>query len=207
MRPPFWVESPINVLNFGILPTTWEATLGQEISHCGSGICLGNCMFAPSTHTCFLLSPPNVIAVQHAHLCGNIPSNIYTVTQPHLDRPQFIIYFSMSPPSVKTNKVFFSSSVCTTICSTVVFSYTTSPAMISEFINTRENACPLCNSIIKTTALWLLSLIGIRGNTYSWWYQHFHNIRIQMNWDNKWYVLLLFLLRLLLMHWYRYYTN
>ena len=46
---PFWMQSLLNMLNFGILPTTWEATLGQEISHCGSGIFLCNCMFTPST--------------------------------------------------------------------------------------------------------------------------------------------------------------
>ena len=50
MRPSlFWVESPLNMLNFGILPTSWEATLEQEILHCGYGICLCNCMFGYSS--------------------------------------------------------------------------------------------------------------------------------------------------------------
>ena len=47
----FWVESPLNVLDFGIFPTTCEATLGQEILCCGSDISLGNCMLAPSNDT------------------------------------------------------------------------------------------------------------------------------------------------------------
>ena len=47
----FWVEFPLNVMNFGVLPTTWEATLGLEILWCGFGFWLGNCAFVSSTDT------------------------------------------------------------------------------------------------------------------------------------------------------------
>ena len=82
---PFLVETPLNVLNFSILPTTSKATLGQVLLHHGSGICLGNCIFATYTDTISSL-PPYVIQ------CGNITSNIYTVTQPHLSGSQCITY-------------------------------------------------------------------------------------------------------------------
>ena len=55
---PFWVESPPNVLSFSILLTNWEITLGQEIVHCGSDICLGDCMSVPSTNTISSLPTP-----------------------------------------------------------------------------------------------------------------------------------------------------
>ena len=56
---PFWVESSLNVLNFGILPTACEATLREEIMHCGSDVGQGNYIFAPSlTH--LPLSPPDI---------------------------------------------------------------------------------------------------------------------------------------------------
>ena len=48
---PFWVGSPLNVVIFGILPTTCKATLRQEISCCGSNISRGNCVLVPSTNT------------------------------------------------------------------------------------------------------------------------------------------------------------
>ena len=35
--------------------------------------------------------------------------------------------------------------------------------MMSEFMNDGDDACPLSDSIVKITALWLLSLIRIRG--------------------------------------------
>ena len=34
---------------------------------------------------------------------------------------------------------------------------------MSVFVNARDNASPLSNAIVKIKALWLLSLIGIRG--------------------------------------------
>ena len=126
---PFWVESPLNVLNFGILPTIWEVTLWQEILHYGSGIGLGNCVFVPSTNTL-------------SHTC-NVLYNL-----------------SISWPSPKTNKVFLLSSLCTTIGSMVVYSYI-NPAMMSGFVNAEDNACPISNSITKTTVLLLLSPNGM----------------------------------------------
>ena len=88
---PFWVESPLNMLNFVILPTNWEATQGQEILCCGPGICLYKCVFFLLL-TWFLLSPPNIINPPLTP-CGNITSNIYTVTQPYLHWLQCITYF------------------------------------------------------------------------------------------------------------------
>ena len=67
---PFWVESPLNVLNFDILPTTCEATLGQEILCCGSGICLDNCMLAPSTDT--LSSLPTQCNCSPTIICSGV---------------------------------------------------------------------------------------------------------------------------------------
>ena len=64
----FWMVSLLNVLNFGILPTTWEATLGQEILHCGSGICLCNCMFVPSTNVLSLTTQHNQSPSSPAHV-------------------------------------------------------------------------------------------------------------------------------------------
>ena len=88
---------------------------------------------------------------------------IFTLQPNHISMDCNVLHlFSKSPPSMKTNKVFFSSCFCTTIGSMVIYSYC-SPVMISEFINTRDNACSLANSIIKTMALWLLSIFRIRG--------------------------------------------
>ena len=83
----FWVESPLNVLSFGILPTTCEATLEQEILCCGSDIGLGNYMLMPSTDT--LSSLPTC----HNHSPSIICSGVATlhlvctlcVTQPYFD--------------------------------------------------------------------------------------------------------------------------
>ena len=44
---PFWVGSLLKALNYGILPTTCEVTLGQEFSHCGTDIGLDNCTLTP----------------------------------------------------------------------------------------------------------------------------------------------------------------
>ena len=63
---------------------------------------------------------------------------------------------------MKTNKVFFSTHFSNTFGSMVVCSYT-SAVMISEFVNTMDNTCPLSNFIINTRAYLLLFLIRIRG--------------------------------------------
>ena len=158
---PFWVESPLNMVTFGILPTNWEATLGQKISHCCSWIGLCNCMFVPSLT--FLLSPSGII-VHPSTSAWVLQWHIQylTVTQLHLNGSQFITYFPLSSLSRKTYKAFFSSSFCITMGSKVVHSLT-SPTMISVFVNAGDNAWPLSNSVVKINALWLLSLIGIRG--------------------------------------------
>ena len=68
---------------------------GQKISHCGSCICLGNCMLVPSTDM-ILLSPPNIIDPspnQNLFGCSNITSSICTATQPHCNGLQCITYF------------------------------------------------------------------------------------------------------------------
>ena len=161
--PPFWEESPLNVLNFGILPTTWEATLGQKISHCGSSIGLGNCMFVPSTNTFSSLSTqcnwsPIIICSGDATL-----HPVFTLQPHHISLDCSVLHnFPISSPFQKTNKVFLPSSLCTTIGSSVVSSYT-NPAMMSWFINAGDNAFPLSNSTVKTTAVLLLSQIRISG--------------------------------------------
>ena len=54
------MESPLNIQIFVFLLTTWKATLGQEISCNGSGICqVTVCLYLQPT--CLLLSPPDVI--------------------------------------------------------------------------------------------------------------------------------------------------
>ena len=70
---PFWVEFPLNVLDFGILPTTCEATLEQKILCCVSNIGLGNCMLAPSTDTLSSLS------AQYNHSPAIICSGVATL--------------------------------------------------------------------------------------------------------------------------------
>ena len=45
----FWVESLLNMLNFDVFPTAWEASMEQAISCGGSESCLCNCMFTLST--------------------------------------------------------------------------------------------------------------------------------------------------------------
>ena len=70
---PIWVESPLNVLNFGILPTTCEATLGQDIFYTGSGSGLGNCVLVPSTNT--LTSLPT----WHNHVLAIISLGVATL--------------------------------------------------------------------------------------------------------------------------------
>ena len=83
---PFWVEPPLNVLHFGILPATCVATLGQEILHCGSGISLGNCILVPSTDTLSSLHTlMESFSYHHLLRCGNITSSVYTATQPYFN--------------------------------------------------------------------------------------------------------------------------
>ena len=160
---PYWEASPLNVLNFGILPTTWEATVGQEISHCGSGICLGNCVFAPSTN--MLSSLPTQCNQSPIVTCLGVATShpIFTLQSNHILMDCNVLQnFSMSSPSTNSNKVFFLSRFCTTIWSKVICSYSCQ-VMISEFVNVCYNACPFSSSIMKIMALKLLSIIGIRG--------------------------------------------
>ena len=194
--PPSGVDSPLNVLNFGILPTTWEATLGQEISHCGSGIDLGDFVFVPSTNTPSSLSTqcnqsPNVICSGVATLHA-----VFTLWPNHISMDHKVLHnFLISSPSIKTNKVFFSSSLCTTIGSMVVCSYT-NQVMMSGFINAGDNACPLSNSYHKTAALLLLSPIRIRGTLSVNDINILTTLEFKLQ-TFKQYVLQLFLLRLL----------
>ena len=51
MRLPLLGGVSTECAKFWYFPTTCKVTLGQEISHCGSGISLGNCMLVPSTDT------------------------------------------------------------------------------------------------------------------------------------------------------------
>ena len=123
----------------------------------------------------------SLIPHQHLLRCGNITSYIYTVTQLHLNGSQCIAYFFtvFTFNEVKTYKVFFSSCFCTTTGSMVLCSYN-STAMISEFINTGDNACCLSSSIIKnygsltTLPSWNHGTLTV--NT-SW---HFDNFKVQL---------------------------
>ena len=72
------------MLNFGILPTICDATLGQEISCCGSGIGLGNAVLVPSTNT--LSSLPTQCNCSPTIMCSGVatlhpvfmlPDNLY----------------------------------------------------------------------------------------------------------------------------------
>ena len=107
MRLPFWVEPLLNVMNFGNLPTTWEVTLGQEILHCGSGICLGNCVSAPSTDmTSSLPTQHNQSPIKP---CSDVATShpIFTLEPDNISMDHNVLHiFSMSSFS---NKVFFSS--------------------------------------------------------------------------------------------------
>ena len=149
--------------NFWCLPTTWEATLQQEMSLCGSDICLGSCIFVPSANTLFSL--PTQHNQSSIITCSVVATlhQIFTLWPNHPSMDHNVLHiFSMSSSSVKTSKVLLSSSFCTTIGPTVVWWYT-NQVMMSVFINAVDNACPLSNSILKAMALWLLSPIGIRG--------------------------------------------
>ena len=56
---PFWVGSLLNVLNFDILPTTWEATMARKYHVVALAFAyVTACLSFPLTQ--FLLSPPNV---------------------------------------------------------------------------------------------------------------------------------------------------
>ena len=132
---PFWVGSPLNVLNFGILPTTCEATLAQEIWCCGSDTGLGNCVSVPSTDrfsslpTLYNPSPTTIfsgVATSHP-VCTLWPNHI------SMDHNVWH-YFSIFSPSAKTNNVFLLSSLWMTIGCTVVCSYTNYTYM-SGFVN------------------------------------------------------------------------
>ena len=156
---PFLVESPLNVLDFGILSTTWEATLGQEILHSGYSIGLGICTFAPSTDrlsslpTCHNWSPNITCSgVATWHL-------VFTLQPKHISMYCIIFQYLHLPQRLRK---FSFHEVCTMIGSMVVYLYT-NPARVSGFINPGEKAYPLRNSIIKTAALLLLSSIGIRS--------------------------------------------
>ena len=104
---PIWVESPLNVLYFGILFTTWEATLGYEISHCGSGIGLGNWIFAPSTDT------PSSLPTQHNQstiiICSGVATShpVFTL-DPKISQwiAKSYIILQYLYLCIKTNKVF-----------------------------------------------------------------------------------------------------
>ena len=101
---PFWVKSPLNVLNFGILPTTWEATLGQEMLHCGSGIYLGSCVFVPSTDTIPCL--PTQCNWYPINTClGVVTSHpLFTQWSNHFSMDHNVLHiFSMSSLSMKKN--------------------------------------------------------------------------------------------------------
>ena len=120
------------------------------------------CLCLPLTH--FPISPPNAIHppsssvwVWHHHMqclhCG--PTTFQWIVMCY-------IIFQCLSPSPKTNKVFFSSSFCTTIGSMVVCSYT-NPSMMSGLGNAGDNACPLSYFFITNTALLLPFPIRIRG--------------------------------------------
>ena len=79
--------------------------------------------------------------------------------------------FTISSPSAKSNKVFLSSVLWTTTCSTVVCSYTR-PAIMSRFVYTRDNGFPLRSSIVKLTTLLPISRNWYWGCTISWWCWH-----------------------------------
>ena len=120
---PFWVESSLNMLNLYVLPTTREATLGQEILHCGSGICLCNCISSSSTDKIFSLpnqhnqSPTNTsLGVARSH-------PIFILCPNHISMDCNVLHnFLMPSLFVKTNKVFFSSHFCVTTSFMVEFS-------------------------------------------------------------------------------------
>ena len=130
---PFWVGFPLKVLICGILPTTCEATLEQEISHCGSDVRQSNCILVPSTNT--LPSLPTQCSPSPTIICLGVAMSQPVCTlwcnNISMDHNFCHIFF----PSAKTNKVFLSSSLWTTISFTVKCSYT-SPSIMSGFINT-----------------------------------------------------------------------
>ena len=118
-------------------------------------------MLVPSTET--LSSLPIQCNWSTSIICLGVPTShpVFTLWPSHILMDTNVLHnFSILLPPAKTNKVFLSPSLCTTIGSTVVCSYT-NPTIMSGFINTGDNACPLCNSNVKTTALLLLSLFGI----------------------------------------------
>ena len=109
---PFWVESSLNVLNFGILPTTCEAILGQGILCCGSDISLGKCMLMPSTDTLSSLSTQCIHSP--AIICSGVATlhHVFTLQPNHISMDHNVLHiFSIFSPSAKTNKVFLSSSL------------------------------------------------------------------------------------------------
>ena len=121
---------------------------------------------------------------------------VFTLQHNHILMDCNVLHnFPISSPSPKTNKVYLSSSLCTTIDSMVACSYV-NPAMMSGFKNAGDNACPLGNycknhNSFTTFPLW------DQGYTFSWQCQHLDNFKIQTIETIKWYVLQLFLLRLL----------
>ena len=140
---PFWLKSPLNVLNFGILPTTCEATLGQEISCYGSGIGLGNCMLVPSIDT--LSSLPTQCNHSPIVIClgGTTSHPVFTLRPNHISMNCNVLLnffniftFCNDWQSIPLFQLW------TTIGSMVVGSYT-SPAIMSGFIKLRTTVVPL----------------------------------------------------------------
>ena len=134
---------------FGHFTLYLRGYTGQEILHCGSGIGLGNCMFVPSTDTLSFL--PTQHNWSQRVICSGVATLhlVFTLWHNHMSMDHKVLQnFSISSPSIKTNKVFFSFSLCSTIGSTVVCSYT-NPAMMSWFVHAGDNTCPHSNSIIK----------------------------------------------------------
>ena len=143
---PFWVESPLNVLNFGILPSTCEVTLGHKILHWGSEIGIGNCMFAPSTD--MISSFPTYCKCSPTIICSGVATlhPVCRLWPNHISMYGDVWHnFSIFSPSAKTNKVFLLSSLWITIGSMVVHSHT-NPTTMSGLVNAGDNGCPLSNS-------------------------------------------------------------
>ena len=154
----FWVGFSLIVLNFGILPTTCEATLGQEISCCGSDISLSDHLLVPSTD--IFSSLPNWCNPSATIICSSIAMShpVCTLWPNQWWIAMFDIAFQYYHLLQRLTK-FLSSSLWMTIGSTVVCSHT-STTTISEFVNAGDNGCLLRNSSIDYSSL-LLSPIGI----------------------------------------------
>ena len=158
---PFWMGSPLKVLNFGILPTTCEVTQGQEFSSCGTDVGHDNCILMPSPRVFSFLSThhsssPNIICSSMA-----MSHSVCTLWPNHTSIDcTFWHNFSIISPSAKFNKVFLSSTLWTTTGSTVICSYN-NPMTLPWSVNTGDNGCPLSNSVVKITTLLPLTPIEI----------------------------------------------